>query len=69
MHSGLRTNFTQGGICHFNLDKAEGKLTPIEKSIVDDRKGFFGWLGLGGSVLEVMQNIIVHFYVLIIILK
>ena len=53
--SAPRTNFTQGGVCVFSLDKYgdKEKITPLEKSICIDRQGFYGWFGLGGSVLQV----------------
>ena len=49
-----RTNFTQGGVCVFSLDKYDKeKMSPLEKSVIMDRQGFCGWFGLGGSVLQV----------------
>ena len=48
-HSGSRS------ICVFSPEKYGGKdkMDPMEKSICLDREGFYGWFGLGGSVLHV----------------
>ena len=35
----IKTNFSQGGFCHFD-----------ENMLVGNKNGFFGWMGLGGSV-------------------
>ena len=53
--SGLRTNFTQGGVCHFALDRYGDKdeINAMEKIICADRQGFYGWFGFGGSILQV----------------
>ena len=42
----------------FSLDKYgdKEKITPLEKSICTDRQGFYGWFGLGGSVLQVRNK-------------
>ena len=57
--SAARTNFTQGGLCVFSLDKYgdKEKISPLEKSICSGRQGFCGWFGLGGSVLQVRHEI------------
>ena len=46
----LRTNFTQGGVNVVSLDKNS---TPDEKHGAQDRIGWVGWAGLGGSVFQV----------------
>ena len=56
---GLRTNFTKGGVCAFKT-KSYGekeKMEPMEKMIVNDREGFYGWFGLGGSILQVHDSV------------
>ena len=57
---GLRTNFTKGGVCAFKA-KSYGekeKMEPMEKMIVNDREGFYGWFGLGGSILQVHDSVL-----------
>lgn len=44
-----RTNFTQGGINVSTLDKDS---TEDEKKTAENRLGFIGWAGLGGSVFQ-----------------
>ena len=45
-----RTNFTQGGVNVVSLDENS---TPDEKHGAQDRIGWVGWAGLGGSVFQV----------------
>ena len=45
-----RTNFTQGGVNVVSLDENS---TPEEKHGAQDRIGWVGWAGLGGSVFQV----------------
>ena len=44
-----RTNFTQGGVNVYSLDENS---TADEKIVANDRLGFIGWAGLGGSVFQ-----------------
>ena len=30
----------------------------MEKMIVNDREGFYGWFGLGGSILQVHDSVL-----------
>ena len=46
---GIRTCFTQGGINKFHLPQ---NATCMEKSILEPRKGYYGWFGFGGSVMQ-----------------
>ena len=32
-------------------------MEPMEKMIVNDREGFYGWFGLGGSILQVHDSV------------
>ena len=46
----MENNFTQGGLAQFKeSDAAKG---PLEAGISAGRGGFYGWLGLGGSVFQ-----------------
>ncbi len=46
----VTTSFTQGGVALFaRTDKASRR---IEKALNDGREGFYGWLGLGGSIFQ-----------------
>ena len=56
MFSDFRTNFTQGGVCAFKSDKYgdKDKMAMMERCIINDREGFYGWFGLGGSILQVI---------------
>ena len=46
---GFRTCFTQGGINKFSdVDNP----TSIEKPMLGYRKGYYGWFGFGGSVMQ-----------------
>ena len=59
LNVGLRTNFTTGGVCAFKA-KSYGdkeKMEPMEQMIVNDREGFYGWFGLGGSILQVHNSV------------
>ena len=44
-----RTNFTQGGLNVYTIDKES---TKDEKIVAEKRQGFVGWAGLGGSVFQ-----------------
>lgn len=42
--------FTQGGVALFS--KTNEKSTKSEKALNDGREGFYGWMGLGGSLFQ-----------------
>lgn len=44
------TEFTQGGVNAFTKAGAQG--TKIERAFNEGREGFYGWMGLGGSVFQ-----------------
>lgn len=44
-----RTNFTQGGV---NLYETDKDATPDDFSLNNNRNGFYGWHGYGGSVMQ-----------------
>jgi hypothetical protein len=46
----MNTRFTQGGLASFNeSDAAKGT---FEKGLNAGRGGFYGWMGLGGSLFQ-----------------
>jgi len=47
---GARSNFTQGGVNQF--DKTGAKSSSMERAFNDGREGFYGWMGLGGSIFQ-----------------
>ena len=47
---GFATTFTQGGVAHFNMPA--GPASYAERSLNAGREGFYGWMGLGGSVFQ-----------------
>ena len=47
---GIRTTFTQGGVAHFPETNAES--TRLEHAANMGREGFYGWMGLGGSIFQ-----------------
>ena len=49
----FKTCFTQGGICAFSIEPYEGKVSEQESNLISIREGFYGWMGFGGSVLQV----------------
>ena len=53
--SALRTNFTQGGVCAFKAESMPDPLTESEKTLINCREGYYGWMGFGGSIFEVKQ--------------
>ena len=61
---GVRTNFTQGGVCGFRLDNLEGSISKGEKDVIACREGFYGWMGFGGSIFQVssIHNILTLIY-------
>ena len=46
----LNTNFTQGGVDCFTATTADSVQT--DRDFNDGREGYFGWLGLGGSIFQ-----------------
>jgi CubicO group peptidase (beta-lactamase class C family) len=44
------TDFTQGGIDCFTAPTAES--SPLERAFNSGREGFYGWMGLGGSIFQ-----------------
>ncbi len=46
----LPTRFTQGGVAQFLPSTAD--TGPLEHAFNDGREGFYGWMGLGGSVFQ-----------------
>jgi len=47
---GLRTRFTQGGVAHFSATDSQS--SRLEHAANQGREGFYGWMGLGGSVFQ-----------------
>ncbi len=50
MGSLLTTSFTQGGVALFN--ECDETSTTIEREFNEGREGFYGWMGLGGSIFQ-----------------
>ncbi|MEP5568738.1 MAG: serine hydrolase domain-containing protein [Halioglobus sp.] len=46
----LTTRFTQGGVDCFTLTNAQS--TRAEREFNEGREGFYGWMGLGGSIFQ-----------------
>lgn len=46
----ITTSFTQGGVNAFTKEGAHGD--KLERAFNEGREGFFGWMGLGGSVFQ-----------------
>ncbi|TFG59250.1 MAG: class A beta-lactamase-related serine hydrolase [Nitrospirales bacterium] len=46
----VTTNFTQGGVALFT--ESTEKSTKIDKGLNTGREGFYGWMGLGGSIFQ-----------------
>lgn len=46
----LTTTFTQGGLATFPAPKSSD--TPIDRGLNEGREGFYGWMGLGGSIFQ-----------------
>jgi CubicO group peptidase (beta-lactamase class C family) len=44
------TTFTQGGVAHFT--ECNQSSTRMQKAINEGREGFYGWMGLGGSLFQ-----------------
>lgn len=46
----MTTCFTQGGVALFH--ETDARSTPLERGLNDGREGFYGWMGLGGSLFQ-----------------
>jgi hypothetical protein len=46
----MDTQFTQGGVARFATAKTGA--SEMEKSLNHGREGFYGWMGLGGSIFQ-----------------
>ncbi len=46
----MDTQFTQGGVARFAATKANA--STLEKALNHGREGFYGWMGLGGSIFQ-----------------
>ncbi len=46
----ISTNFSQGGLAHFS--KVSEQSTPVDRGLNAGREGFYGWMGLGGSLFQ-----------------
>lgn len=50
MSSGIKSRFTQGGVDFFQYSSA--CISSLDRHIVSGREGFYGWMGLGGSIFQ-----------------
>ena len=46
----ISTRFTQGGVASFS--KVSNPSSPLDSGLNNGREGFFGWMGLGGSLFQ-----------------
>lgn len=46
----LDTGFTQGGLALFS--KRDASASPFSRGLNNGREGFYGWMGLGGSIFQ-----------------
>lgn len=46
----ITTTFTQGGVAFFS--ECDGNSSQLDRAINTGREGFFGWMGLGGSLFQ-----------------
>ena len=46
----INTSFTQGGLAKF--DRVEASSGPMDKGMHAGREGYYGWMGLGGSIFQ-----------------
>jgi len=46
----MENRFTQGGLAQFK--ESDAAIGPLEAGMSAGRGGFYGWLGLGGSVFQ-----------------
>ena len=47
---GMEVNFTQGGVAQFGHLPARSKA--MARALNSGREGFYGWMGLGGSIFQ-----------------
>ncbi len=51
----METTFTQGGVATFSTPEpggAAGRVGPMTAGLNEGREGFYGWMGLGGSIFQ-----------------
>ena len=46
----MNTTFTQGGLATFAT--ADAQASVLDRGMHNGREGYFGWMGLGGSVFQ-----------------
>jgi CubicO group peptidase (beta-lactamase class C family) len=46
----MDTHFTQGGVNEFQMIGSDGR--HLDRAFNAGREGFFGWMGLGGSIFQ-----------------
>ena len=46
----MTTTFTQGGVNQFSATNSDSP--KLEQDFNQGREGFFGWMGLGGSIFQ-----------------
>ena len=46
----VNTKFTQGGVNYFTPPGADAGR--VERDLNEGREGFYGWMGLGGSIFQ-----------------
>lgn len=47
---GMTTTFTQGGLARF--DPTDARASLIDRALCGGREGYYGWMGLGGSIFQ-----------------
>lgn len=47
---GLHTTFTQGGVAQFHENTPQS--SKLDRALNQGREGFYGWMGLGGSIFQ-----------------
>ena len=51
--TGARTTFTKGGLCKFGFeDFPKEGASQLELNLNSQREGFYGWMGIGGSIFQ-----------------
>lgn len=48
----MNTTFSQGGVASFPTPVGGAYGSPLEAGLCDGREGYFGWMGLGGSIFQ-----------------
>lgn len=46
----VTSTFTQGGVAYF--PKIDSNSTKLDRAVNEGREGFYGWMGLGGSIFQ-----------------